>query len=432
MIHVPFGTEPWVQKPMALFFGPWAKPMAFFLEAEMVVSKKIKKLIDAQEGWTRRMFEEGLKLKKIYGEKNVYDLSLGNPDIEPPKEVKRALIEILMEDKKGMHRYMENSGYEDVRKEIADYLSKNYGLPFTSKHIFMSVGCAGGLNVVLKSILNRGDEVIIPTPFFWEFKNYVENFGGKVVFAETKEDFQLDVGKIESKITPRTKAILLNSPNNPTGVVYKEDVLKELSSLLYEKRKEGKKIYIISDDAYRKIVYDNIHLPNLFSLYDLVISVTSHSKDLALPGERIGYIAVSPKIEWVDLLVSAFMISSRALGFVNAPALFQRIAGKFQANCVDVEEYQRKRDILYEALKESGFECVKPMGAFYMFPKSPMKNELLFVRKLQEERILVVPGRGFGKKGYFRIAYCVPMETVLASAEGFIRIGRKYIKGRKG
>ncbi|MCX7856586.1 MAG: pyridoxal phosphate-dependent aminotransferase [Deltaproteobacteria bacterium] len=397
----------------------------------MEISKKLKQLIMAQEGWTRKMFEEGIKLKKMYGEKNVYDFSLGNPDVEPPVEVKETLIQLLREDKKGMHRYMENNGYEYVREEIAQYLSEKYSLPFTAKHIFMSVGCAGGLNVVLKSLLNRGDEVIIPTPFFWEFKNYVENFGGKVKFAPTNDDFQLNVNAIEAIITKRTKAILINSPNNPTGVVYREEVLKELASLLYSRRKEGQKIYIISDDAYKKIVYDDLELPNLFLLYDLVISVTSHSKDLALPGERIGYIAISPRIEWVDLLVSAFMISSRALGFVNAPALFQRVVSKFQSNSVDIKDYQEKRDILYKVLVESGFECVKPMGAFYMFPKSPIKDELKFVRKLQEERILVVPGRGFGKKGYFRIAYCVPKETILASIDGFRRIGKKYVKGGK-
>lgn len=396
----------------------------------MIISKKLSQLIAAQEGWTRRMFEEGMRLKRMYGEKNVYDFSLGNPDVEPPGEVKERIIELLKNEEKGMHRYMENSGYEYVRSEIAEYLSEKYGLPFTAKHVFMSCGCAGGLNVVLKSILNRGDEVIIPTPFFWEFKNYVENFGGRVRFAKTKEDFQLDLDAIDALITERTKAILLNSPNNPTGVVYREDVLKDLSLLLQSRRREGKTIYLISDDAYKKIVYDNISLPNLFSLYDLVISVTSHSKDLALPGERIGYIAISPRIEWVDLLVSAFMISSRALGFVNAPALFQRVVSKFQHNSVDIAEYQEKRDILYNALIDAGFECVKPMGAFYMFPKSPLKNELEFVRKLQEERILVVPGRGFGKKGYFRIAYCVPKETILASLDGFRRIGEKYLKRR--
>lgn len=427
----PYGApEPWVQKPMALFFGPWVKTHGFFLEVMKVISKKLRTLIRAQEGWTRRMFEEGLRLKRTYGEEKVYDFSLGNPDTEPPSEVKEAMLSILSEQRKGMHRYMENSGYPEVRSEIASYLRKVYGLPFTEKHVFMSCGCAGGLNVVLKSILDRGDEVIIPTPFFWEFKNYVENFGARARFVKTKDDFDLDISEIESAINSKTKAILLNSPNNPTGAVYSEDTLRDLSDLLLMKRKEGKPIYIVSDDAYRKLVYDNFKLPNLFDLYDLVISVTSHSKDLALPGERIGYIAISPKIDWADLLVSAFMISSRALGFVNAPAFFQRLVSRFQENSVDIKEYQEKRDILFNALTELGFECVKPKGAFYMFPKSPTEDELKFVKSLQKERILVVPGRGFGKKGYFRIAYCVPKEVILASLEGFRKVAEKYF-GRR-
>jgi aspartate aminotransferase len=293
----------------------------------------------------------------------------------------------------------------------------------------MSVGCAGGINVLLKAMLNRGDEVIVPNPFFWEFKNYIENYGGVVRFVDTKEDFQLDIEKVEEAINDKTKAVLLNSPNNPTGIVYSETNLKELAGLLYNKRKDGKEIYIISDDAYKKIVYNNIKLPNLFTIYDLVISVTSHSKDLALPGERIGYIAISPNIEEIDLLVSGLIISIRALGFVNAPAIFQRVAGKFQDNSVNIRDYQEKRDLMYNTLIEAGFECVKPMGAFYMFPKSPIKNELEFVMQLQrEERILVVPGRGFGKSGYFRIAYCVPIGKIYGAIDGFKKIGKRYIK----
>jgi aspartate aminotransferase len=300
-------------------------------------------------------------------------------------------------------------------------------LPFTSKHVFMSVGCAGGINILFKSMLNKGDEVIVPNPFFWEFKNYIENFGGIMKLVDTKEDFQLDMDKIESAINAKTKAILINSPNNPTGAVYSEESLRELASLLYRKREEGKEIYIVADEAYKKIVYDDSMLPNIFEIYDLVISITSHSKDLALPGERIGYIAISPNIKEIDLLVSGLIISIRALGFVNAPALFQRAAGKFQENSVDVLEYKKKRDILYNTLIESGFECVKPGGAFYLFPKSPIKDELAFVQRVQkEERILVVPGRGFGRSGYFRIAYCVTMEKIMNSLDGFRRIGKRY------
>jgi aspartate aminotransferase len=420
-----------VQRPMAfLVYEPWNTAMAFLRSGgNMIISDKIQKLIANQEGWTRRMFEEGLRIKKQYGEENVYDFSLGNPDTEPPEEVQKTLVETLSNPVKGMHRYMSNNGYEDVREEIAAYLRELHGVPFTANHIFMTVGCAGGLNILLKSMLSRGDEVIVPSPFFWEFKNYIENHGGKVRYVQTKKDFQLNIENIEKAITKKTKAILLNSPNNPTGAVYTEESVKGLVELLNRKRTQGQDIYIICDDAYKKLVYDGFRLPNLFQLYDLVYAVTSHSKDLALPGERIGYVAISPRIPNYELMVSGLMISMRTLGFVNAPALFQRIAGKFQRTSVNIGEYEKKRDLLYEILTEAGFECVKPKGAFYMFPKSPAPDELEFIRTLQqEERIMVVPGRGFGRKGYFRIAYCVPMETILKSREGFIRIGKRYAK----
>jgi aspartate aminotransferase len=398
----------------------------------MIVSRKMMKLIQAQEGWTRKMFETGIQMKRTYGVENVYDFSLGNPDVEPPPDVQRKLIEAVSHPTPGMHRYMPNSGYEDVREEIAAYITGRTSLPFTSHHVFMTVGCAGGVNIVLKSMLNRGDEVITPNPFFWEFKNYVENFGGIAKFVDTKPDFQLDVEKIERALTSKTKAVLINSPNNPTGVVYSEESLKQLADLLYAERKKGRDIYIISDEAYRKLVYSDSTLPELFHIYDWVISVTSHSKDLALPGERIGYVAISPNIKDVELLVSGLVIANRVLGFVNAPALFQRLVAGFQNNSVSIGEYQEKRDVMYETLMEAGFECVKPMGAFYMFPKSPLKDELKFVMGMQqEERILVVPGRGFGKSGYFRIAYCVPLEMIYKARPGFLRAGERYIQKKR-
>jgi aspartate aminotransferase len=398
----------------------------------MIVSRKMMKLIQAQEGWTRKMFETGIQMKRTYGVENVYDFSLGNPDVEPPPDVQQKLIEAVSHPTPGMHRYMPNSGYEDVREEIAAYLTGRTSLPFTSHHVFMTVGCAGGVNIVLKSMLNRGDEVITPNPFFWEFKNYVENFGGVAKFVDTKPDFQLDVEKIERALTSKTKAVLINSPNNPTGVVYSEESLKQLADLLYAERKKGRDIYIISDEAYRKLVYSDSTLPELFHIYDWVISATSHSKDLALPGERIGYVSISPNIKDVELLVSGMVIANRVLGFVNAPALFQRLVAGFQNNSVSIGEYQEKRDVMYETLMEAGFECVKPMGAFYMFPKSPLKDELKFVMGMQqEERILVVPGRGFGKSGYFRIAYCVPLEMIYKARPGFLRAGERYIQKKR-
>ncbi|HOJ70637.1 MAG TPA: pyridoxal phosphate-dependent aminotransferase [Syntrophorhabdaceae bacterium] len=396
----------------------------------MLVSNTIKKQME-ETGWIRRMFEEGINMKKIHGDANVFDFSLGNPFIEPPEQLIRALIDTLNDPVPGMHRYMPNNGYEEVRDEIAVYLREFYNMPFTAEHVYMSAGSAGGINILLKSMLNSGDEVIVPKPYFMEYKYYIESHGGAIKTVSTDEQFQLDMEKIDAAITPKTKAILINSPNNPTGVVYGEEKLRELAEILTDYRKKGKDIYIISDDAYKKLVFDNITLPNIFKIYDLVISVTSHSKDLAVPGERIGYIAISPKIKEVKSLISALMFSSRALGFVNAPALFQRVIGKFQKNSIDIMDYQEKRDFIYNTLIEAGFECVKPQGAFYVFPKSPMKDELKFVKLMQEEeRILAVPGRGFGKSGYFRIAYCVPFDKIVRAADGFKNMGKRYI--RKG
>lgn len=392
----------------------------------MIVSRKVQEQME-ETGWIRRMFEEGMMMKKVYGDDKVFDFSLGNPVVEPPDQLKEALIEALRKPAPGMHRYMPNNGFEDVRGDIAHYLRIRYGQPFSSQHVYMTAGSAGGLNILLKSMLGKGAEVIVPEPYFMEFKYYIESHGGVIRTVETGDDFQVNVDAIDRAITKKTKAILLNSPNNPTGVVYSEERLKELAQLLYGRRKKGKEIYLITDDAYRKVVYEGIKLPNVFELYDLTISVTSHSKDLALPGERIGYIAISPQITEVESLVSALMFSGRALGFVNATALFQRVVGKFQNSSVDIKDYETKRDILYRTLVEAGFQCTKPMGAFYLFPRSPLEDEIEFVRQLQrEEQILVVPGRGFGKRGYFRIAYCVPMEKILGALDGFKRIGRHY------
>ncbi|OPX98451.1 MAG: Aspartate aminotransferase [Syntrophorhabdus sp. PtaB.Bin006] len=392
----------------------------------MIVAKKVLKQME-ETGWIRRMFEEGIAMKKTYGDDNVYDFSLGNPDIEPPEALRQALIDTLEHPVPGMHRYMPNNGYEEVRENVASYLRDIHKVNFSPKHVYMSAGSAGGLNILLKSILTKGDEVIVPAPYFMEFKYYIESHGGVIKLVDTQDNFQLDISKIEGAITKKTKAILLNSPNNPTGTVYSEETLRELASLLYREREAGRKICIVSDDAYKKLVYGDVPLPNIFQIYDLVIAVTSHSKDLAIPGERVGYIAISPNIEEADSLISALMFSSRALGFVNSPALFQRVVAKFQNTSVNIDEYREKRDVMYNTLIDAGFECVKPTGAFYLFPKSPVQDELQFVRTLQnEERILVVPGRGFGKEGYFRVAYCVPMKKIVGAVEGFKRIGRKY------
>ncbi len=384
----------------------------------MVISKKISESMKSSS-WIRAMFDEGEKLKKQYGMEHVCDFTLGNPITEPPKELKKELIKIVSSEMKGMHRYMSNSGYEEVREEIAQYHSGKTGIPFTRDHIVMTVGSAGGINVVLKSLLDPGDEVIVPCPYFVEFRFYIENHGGVMRLVDTKEDFQLDVDKIKKTINKNTKVIIINSPHNPTGVIYKRDDLEELAAVLLERKKKGQRIFVISDEAYRKIVYDSIEFPNMFQIYEDTVTITSHSKDLALPGERIGYIAISPLMKNAKNLIDAAVFSNRTLGFINAPAIMQRLVARFQKNSVDILDYQNKRDAIYDILVDAGYEVVKPGGAFYIFPKSPIQDDIKFVRRLQKHHILAVPGIGFGKQGHFRLAYCVEMDVIERSRPYF-------------
>ncbi len=390
----------------------------------MGISKAISKSMK-DSSWIRAMFEEGERMKKVHGPENILDFTLGNPVMEPPAQLKEELVRLVTSDNPGMHRYMTNSGYEDVRAEIAEFHHKRTGLPFTRDHIVMTVGSAGGMNVVLKSLLDPGNEVIVLTPFFVEFKFYIENHGGIMKLVETTEDFHLDVGKIEGAITRKTKAIIINSPNNPTGVVYNEKELRDLATVLHKRREKGQRIFLLSDEAYRKILYDGVILPDVFNIYEDTLSVTSHSKDLALPGERIGYITASPRITNLKPLMDAMIFSNRILGFINAPALMQRLVGKFQKNSVDILDYQKKRDVLYNILVEAGLSVVKPMGAFYIFPKSPIPDDVTFVRELQKHRILAVPGVGFGTPGHFRLAYCIPMDVIERSRKSFLELGLK-------
>jgi aspartate aminotransferase len=392
----------------------------------MAISRKVK---DALEGasWVRRMFEEGEELKQLYGEENVFDFSLGNPNLEPPSSLKKALKELAEHPIIGMHRYMPNNGYIGTRKAIAEYLAEESGLPFVEKHVVMTVGAAGGLNVVLKAILDEGDEVIVPTPYFMEFKFYIDNSGGQIRLVETNEDFSLNIGEIEKAIDKKTKAVLINSPNNPTGVVYGQESIERLGELLKRKSRDlGKILYLITDEAYRRIVYNGTKLPISFKYYPHAIRVTSHSKDLSLPGERIGYIAVSPLCEDLDELISAIIFANRTLGFVNAPALMQRLVAPLQRNSVNVRDYEEKRNLLYYSLKDFGYQIVKPQGAFYLFPKAPVDDDVTFVKELQSKRILTVPGRGFGKPGYFRISYAVEMRTIEMALPGFKEVAEKY------
>ena len=400
----------------------------------MAISKKVKNVLDGAS-WIRRMFEEGEEMKRIHGEENVFDFSLGNPDVEPPDSLKKQLKALADNPVLGMHRYMANSGYGETRSAIAAVLAEESGLPFQEDHIVMTVGAAGGLNVIFKALLDEGDEVIVPSPYFVEYRFYIDNAGGTLRLVDTKEDFSLDVDAIERAIHKNTKAVLINSPNNPTGVVYSRESLEALGKVMERKSRElGKTLYLISDEAYKRLVYDHITLPVIFHHYPHTLRVISHSKDLALAGERIGYIAISPKCEEIDELVSALVFANRTLGFVNAPALMQRLVASLQKNSVNIHAYEERRDLFYNGLTALGYQVVKPQGAFYLFPKAPIEDEVSFTRDLQEKRILVVPGRGFGKPGHFRIAYCVDKAKIEKALPGFKEVAEKYnlkAEGRK-
>ena len=392
----------------------------------MAISKKVKNALNGAS-WVRRMFEEGEELKRLHGDENVYDFSLGNPNLEPPASLKKALKALADCPIPGMHRYMPNCGYSDTRKAIAQYLAEESGLPFDEKHVVMTVGAAGGLNVVFKALLDEGDEVIVPTPYFMEFKSYIENCGGEIRLVETNDDFSLNLSKIENAIGQKTKAVLINSPNNPTGVVYNGDSVEKLGKILEKKSRElGKTLHLITDEAYRRIVFDQIRLPIVFRCYAHSIRETSHSKDLSLPGERIGYLTISPLCEDLDEMIAAIIFANRTLGFVNAPALMQRLVAPLQRNSVNVREYEEKRDLFYNALTDFGYEVVKPQGAFYLFPKAPIEDDVAFVKELQSRKILTVPGRGFGKPGYFRIAYAVDKKVIEGSLPGFKEVAEKH------
>lgn len=385
----------------------------------MTISRKIEKYISSAS-WIRRMFEEGEKLRKIYGSEKVYDFTLGNPDIEPPAAFKEALKYLALNPIPGMHRYMSNAGYEETRLAVAEVLAEQTGLPFDQNHIIMTCGAGAAMNVVLKSILDQDDEVIILSPYFVEYKFYIDNHGGIAKAVPTTPEFKLDLDAIGSALTPRTKAIIVNSPNNPTGVVYDAASLRKLGRLLEDmESKSGNQVYVISDEPYAKIIYDGLTLPSIFKCVKNSIVVTSHSKDLALPGERIGYAAVSPQIDNSALLMEALIFCNRTLGFVNAPALMQRLVTGLQHESVDINGYQEKRDILYDNLTALGFEMVKPQGAFYLFPKSPLPDDVKFVMAAQKYNILLVPGSGFGAPGYFRIAYCMDKQIILNSLPAF-------------
>ncbi|MBN1471049.1 MAG: pyridoxal phosphate-dependent aminotransferase [Syntrophaceae bacterium] len=385
----------------------------------MTIAKKIRASM-SHSSMIRKMFEEGILLKKRYGAEHVYDFSLGNPNVDQPKEFKKELIKLASEIIPLKHGYTPNAGYPETRQAIAGKINKTIGLKLSADHIVMSCGAGGALNVILKALLDPGDEVIVLKPFFVEYPFYIENYSGVVKYVQTMPDFSLDITAVSKAITQKTKAIIINSPNNPTGKVYSKNNITGLAKLLKQKGRELKKpIYLISDEPYAEIVYDGVKVPNLLKAYQNSIIAYSYSKTLSLPGERIGYIAVNPKIYEADSLISALILCTRILGFVHAPALMQRIVARLQNASVDVKIYKKKRDLLCKGLAKAGYKFAKPQGAFYLFVKSPIPDDVKFVKMLLQKNILVVPGSGFGGPGYFRIAYCVDDATIVNSMKGF-------------
>ncbi len=377
--------------------------------------------------WIRRMFEEGAALKALHGVEKICDLSLGNPIVEPPAEFEVALRRLAEKPIPGMHRYMANAGYEETRAAVARELERETGVSLTARDVVMTCGASGAMNVVLKALLDPGDEVIVLAPYFVEFLGYVDNHGGKARVVRCDRDFLPDLAMLADAIGPQTKAVILNSPNNPTGVVYPESIIRGIGEVLARKEDElGHQIYLISDEPYRRILFDGLMPVPVFRHYRNSVVVSSHSKDLALPGERIGYAALNPESDEHDDLMAGFIHCNRVLGFVNAPAMMQHLVKNLQNVTVSVAEYERKRDLLYGELSAMGYDVVRPQGAFYMFPKAPLEDDVEFVRELLTLLILVVPGRGFGAPGFFRISYCVNDRTLEASLEGFRKAAGAY------
>ncbi len=388
----------------------------------MDISKKVQEQME-NSSWIRRMFEQGIELKKTYGEKNVFDLSLGNPIVNPPKKFFEMLRDLSNSKDKNVHKYMPNAGFYEVREEVAKSISKESGLPFKASDIVMTVGAAGAINTLFRSILDPGDEVIIISPFFAEYIFYIEHQNGNYRICDSDENWMPNLKSLENNIGKKTKAILINSPNNPSGVIYSKEILEKMSSIIKNaEKKYSTSIYLISDEPYRKIIYSNNDYPFIYKYHERSVVATSHSKDLGLAGERIGYIAVNPSYTNKIKLIDAIIFSLRTLGFVNAPALMQRVVAKLQDEVVDVNIYRKKRDLLYENLIKIGYDCVKPDGAFYLFPKSPIPNDEEFVKILQKELVLVVPGIGFGTKGFFRASYCVEDWVIEGSLDGFNQV----------
>jgi len=395
----------------------------------MPTAKKIDGFCQ-RSSWIRRMFEEGDRLKAIHGCENVFDFSLGNPNVEPPLEFQRVIEELVHDPAPGLHGYMPNAGYPETREAVACFLSEDQGVDVPGANVVMTVGAGGALNVILKAILDPGDEVIVPRPYFVEYGFYADNHGGALRPVDSAPDFGLDIQAIEAAIHDKTRAILLNSPNNPTGRVYPADSLAALGDLLRRKTREtGRLIYLISDEPYRRIVYDGVRVPPVMAAYENSVIASSYSKELSLAGERIGYLAASPAIPCVETLMEGLILANRILGFVNAPALMQRAVTRLQGVGVDLSLYERNRGVLYQALVEAGYAVTLPEGAFYMFPRSPIEDDVAFARELLDRQVLVVPGVGFGAPGYFRMAYCTAPDVVDGALPALRELGPN-LRGR--
>lgn len=392
-----------------------------------MISEKMKPLVQNNSA-IRMMFEEGKRLASIYGPENVYDFSLGNPNVPAPEAVNQAIIDILNEEASTfVHGYMSNAGYEDVRETIAASLNERFGTSFHMENIIMTVGAASGLNIILKTLLNPGDQVMTFAPYFLEYGNYVRNYDGElVVVSPNRETFQPNLKEFEEKIGPKTKAVIINSPNNPTGVVYSEETLVEISRILTEKSEEiGHPIVLLSDEPYRELAYDGVFVPYVTKYYKNTVICYSYSKSLSLPGERIGYLVIPDELEDAKAVTAAAVIANRVMGCVNAPSLMQRVIKRCIHEKVNLEAYDRNRNLLYHSLREYGFTCIKPEGAFYLFLKSPQEDEKEFCEICKKYNVLVVPGSSFACSGYVRISYCVSYEQIQRSLPAFKKIAEE-------
>jgi len=391
-----------------------------------MISAKINQTLK-KASWIRKMFEEGAMLKAEHGAENVFDFSLGNPNVPPPDAFGECLIDRANNQRPGDHAYMPNTGYASTREAVARFVSAEQAVSLSAGDVIMTCGAAGALNVILKALLDPEDEVIVPAPYFVEYGFYAENHGGVLVTVPTAEDFTLDLDAIAGAVTGKTKVVLINSPNNPSGQVYSEESLRRLGELLSRmSEKIGRTIYLVSDEPYRKIIFDGLSVPSVFPVYPNSIMATSYSKDLSIPGERIGFLAVNPEATYRDDLLAGMALTNRTLGYVNAPAFMQRVVEPLQGACVDTGVYEAKRDLVCDGLAACGYEFVRPKGAFYLFPKSPVTDDVAFVKALQEALILTVPGRGFGAPGFFRIAFCVDDQTIEKAMPGFERVRKKF------